>query len=379
MSLLKTGKRKTKIRARAKTGIQGVGPSEMSSFERMAHYFHAELSYNDYADIIGKFIKNNYSKDEALAALALPKWKYGLFSRHAALCHWLKLGLPKTQQVTDTEVHFTQSIQECIKEGTEVLKTLKEEETKPNNVVVISPMERLGQKVNETILTDLDVMIDEWIEGEETSRDVYQLFQKYDLKAASVEQVKRWIDVEYEIYIDAYAKTCDQAVEALSHLDRNEIKRRITVFEVMLQDLQRIKNTATVQRASRKKVRKPQSAEKQIKNLKYKKNDNEYKIVSVNPIVMVGSTRVYCFNTKTRTLTLYTTSSTAGLGVKGTTIHSFDPNLSWSIRLRKPEETIPFVLGRSDKTIEKEIDKLTTKKSVPNGRINTDTVILRAI
>lgn len=375
MSLLKGHKqKKKKVRARAKTGIQGVGPSELADFDRMAAYFHNEMDINHYTDIVSKWIKKNLTQEDAKSILVLPNWKYGLYSRFGALCHWKNLGLEMNDVVKHTDAHYNNLIEALKEEGSKIVLE-KKEETPKNEVVVISPMKRLANKVNATLLTELDVMIDEWLDGEKTDRSVYELFGKFELPGAAVSQVKNFVQCEYDQYSDAYTGSCEQAVEAYSYLPKKELKRRMEVFESMLKDLDRIKNTTTIKRAAKK--RKPRAADKQVKSMKFKTHDKEYKLDSLNPILIVGSIRLYCFNTKTRVFTYYQSDSTEGFSIKGTTIQRFDAQESYTLKLRKPEDILPIVLGRADKTIHKSIDALTTKKSIPNGRINTDTILLR--
>lgn len=78
-------------------------------------------------------------------------------------------------------------------------------------------------------------------------------------------------------------------------------------------------------------------------------------------------------------LTEYVSSSTSGFEVKGTSIKNIDVEQSKSVRLRKPELFLPIVLSKTVKQISNEWGKLTTKSSVPNGRINKDTILLRVM
>ena len=86
------------------------------------------------------------------------------------------------------------------------------------------------------------------------------------------------------------------------------------------------------------------------------------------------------YNTKNKVLTQYVTTATSGFEISGTTIKNFEPTLSKTSRLRKPEDVLPEVLKLTPKQIEKRVwDKLTTKIGSPNGRINKDCVLLRVM
>ena len=86
-----------------------------------------------------------------------------------------------------------------------------------------------------------------------------------------------------------------------------------------------------------------------------------------------------CDNTKTRVIAEYVTNSAKGFEVSGTTLKNIDTSLSRSTRLRKPDAFLPIILKKTANQINKEWQSLTTKTTVPNGRINKDTVLLRVL
>ena len=113
--------------------------------------------------------------------------------------------------------------------------------------------------------------------------------------------------------------------------------------------------------------------------MKYKKEDSEYKLVSVPPIQMIGKTRLFVFNTKYRTLSEYVTTSVSGFEISGSTIKNFDTVNSRMIKLRKPDDILPDVLKKTPKQIDSILKTIKTKVKVPNGRINKDTILLRVM
>jgi hypothetical protein len=145
----------------------------------------------------------------------------------------------------------------------------------------------------------------------------------------------------------------------------------------MMNDLSKFKNSAKAARAPREK--KPTSAAKQIAKIQYMKHSEEFKITSINPVRIVGAQRLLAFNTKTRMLFDYKSNVATGLAIKGTTLQNLDEATCRSIRLRKPEEFLQIALNSTANQFEKAWSKLTTKESKPNGRINSDTVLLRVI
>ena len=109
-------------------------------------------------------------------------------------------------------------------------------------------------------------------------------------------------------------------------------------------------------------VRKPRvkTKEQQVKNIKYKETLKvgliEYK--SFKPEYIIGSQLVFVYNTKNKML--YRFTSTDGLSVKNTRIVDYNSN-STGRRLRKPDEILPLLKGKSTNKLNKIFDGLTTK------------------
>ena len=82
------------------------------------------------------------------------------------------------------------------------------------------------------------------------------------------------------------------------------------------------------------------------------------------------------YNTKYRILTNY--KSDTGLSVKGSTLLNISDD-SVGKKVRKPEMVVPTILSLGKVPLKKVLDDLTTSQIQPNGRINKDTIILRAI
>lgn len=112
---------------------------------------------------------------------------------------------------------------------------------------------------------------------------------------------------------------------------------------------------------------------KKVKALKFKKEDRDLKLVSIQPEKIIGAYELFVYNTKDRKLTRYVARTRDGLMVKGGSITEFDKDNSEVRMLRKPAEVLPKVLEKKKKIME----GLTTKGSVPSGRITTDMILLR--
>ena len=119
------------------------------------------------------------------------------------------------------------------------------------------------------------------------------------------------------------------------------------------------------------------TADKQILKLNYCKEDMDAKLVSINPIRIPSSKKLYVYNIKQRRLAEYSSDSVSGFEVRGSTIYNWDEETSRIATLRKPNEMIPKVINGTSIQINKLWDSLTTKISKPTGRINKDCILLR--
>lgn len=370
-------KKKAPLPRRIKTGLGAVPLDSSRGFEGIKYYFHYELDKKDVMACIKDYIKKNYSKDDAKAALAHPEYKYSMFSHYAATAFLIEKGYEFDEKTSVYPPALKKYCDSLVEDGKAILAEKALEQTVTANVVVLSPQQRLANKVAETIMVDLDELEDAWISGEKAEIELYELMKKHELKGAAVPFIMPVLEGWLLDYSDAYNKTCEQAVEGYSHLTRRELKRRITTIEKMIADLESFKAAQKAQRAPR--VKKPKAADKQVAKVKYKKEDNEFKLASISPIQIVGANKLYVFNTKYKQLTIYSTDAVNGFEISGTTIKNFYPDDSIKITLRKPADVLPDVLKKSPNQINKIIQSLTTKPSVPNGRLNEDTILLRVI
>lgn len=364
-------KKTTTLARKYKTGLSAV---PMENFDVCKRYFYEDLDKSIISEMIKTWIKKTYSKEKADIIFTADDYHFSMYTYLAATIYWMNHDREFDEKnkvyPTGLKNHYDKLLQVMTKKQ-EIIKTNTVEQPKLKALSTST-----DDKINATIMTDLDVLEDEWIAKKETSLDLYTKLQKYSFKASWIPSVKdrleRWLS-EYE---DAYFKRCDQAVEAYSHLSKKELKRRVDCIHQMLNDLQRFKSTLKVTKVIRSKKKTP---DKQVLKLNYLKSSEQYKIISINPILIPESTHLYCFNEKTRVFTLFVSQTKKGLEVKGSTIIGFDSDTSKSIKLRNPDVFLTYVLDKNPEEIQTKIDSLTTKPYPANGRINKDTLLLRAI
>jgi hypothetical protein len=376
-NLLKSKSAKPKKKAipkRPKTGLKAC-PLDRG-FSLCRRFFYDEIDQKDVSKLCKEYVRKNFSKKDAQAILANPEYHFTMYNGRGAAIFWMNHDLEFEEPFQDYPKRVHQAFKELIESGQKILDAKKQSDDARAKRKVLTPQELMQRKVNDTVGYELDYLEDEWIEGKKTDVDLYTLFQKHDLKGASAPYLKPRIEFMRNEYYDAYHKKDKDAVEGYDFLAKRELKRRLDVCDRMLTDLDKIQAAAKATR--KKRTPKARTADKQIKYFKFLKEDKtQYKLVSVDPLSVPGSYRLYTFNVKNRELCEYVTTATNGFEIKGTTIQNFDPEQSRKTRLRKPDDFLPIVLKKTPNQIDKEWRKLSTKTSEPSGRINADTILLR--
>ena len=377
MSLTALKGRKTKkkvIRARARTGLAGIPVDK--GFNAVKDYFHLQVDKKDCVSQVKTWVKKNFPEPSKYI-LANPEYHFSM-THHAATAFWYNNDLYKNNDADgNIAKDFLNNLFDKMIPLIEKGKVIYEEKQKANNVVSISPAVKLMRKINNTIMQELLDLEDKWIDGDDATINIYDRFKYHGLTNTAISHVKPMIEGWLLDYEDAYHKRCEQAVEGYSHLKRSTLNHRIKVCKAMLEDLERIRSATKATRNV--KVKRPKSVDKQVARVQYKKEDNDYKIVSINPIQIPTKTRLYAFNTKSKMIIEYVTESVNGFEISGSTIKNISKGLSRTICLRKPLDFLPIVLQKTPKQIDAAWQTLKTKTKVPNGRINKDTILLRVL
>ena len=370
-------KKKTS-RARSRTGLAGV-PIE-KGFNAVKDYFHLHVDKKDCISQMKTWVKKNFPAASKYI-LTNPEYKFTM-THHAATAFWYNNDLNKSNDADNNTAkgflnHLFDKMIPLIDEGKILYEEKQRERKAQSNVITISPQEKLTRKINNTIMQELLELEDKWIDGEDATINIYDRFKYHGLTNTAISHVKPMIEGWLLDYEDAFHKRCDQAVEGYSHLKRSVLNHRIKVCQAMLEDLERIRSAT---KASRNiKIKRPKSIDKQVSKVQYKKEDNDFKIVSINPIQIPTKTRLYAFNTKSKMIIEYVTESPNGFEISGSTIKNISKDLSRTVCLRKPLDFLPIVLQKTPKQINDAWQTLKTKTKVPNGRINKDTILLRIL
>lgn len=345
------------------------------AFHKSSNYFNYFNNAKSNAPVVIQYAEKvlGYSKKDIQALKKVENWKLNQGNGNNIRCY--NAGIPLDRiGVLD---NINERIADLLKIGKKILKEIKAQPAK----VVITPAQRMQKKVAQTIMGDFDEMVvDKWMDGEfkNIKFPAYSLLTAHGIKGSGINMFRERMVFELELVQDAYNKTCEQAVEAYSHISKGNKNKMITLLEKIIDDIDRLKLNNKSSRVPRAK--KPKASDQQVSKLQYMVDDVDNKLTSINPIMIPGKERLFVFNTKTRKLTEYVTTSTKGFEVGGTSIKNFCDKSSKTAKLRKPEDILPNVLTLAPTKIGKQVwDKVTTKITAPNGRINKDCILLRVL
>lgn len=200
---------------------------------------------------------------------------------------------------------------------------------------------------------------------------MYEFLQKYTATPAAARHMLNY----YQPIYDEVMSDDEQVKEAFG----KKLKDERAFMQSVIDDLNRYIGNKKVTKVRKPKTIREKPLAKQVEKLKFQKEFAPLKIVSVNPVEIVGCQQLWTYNTKYKKLTRYDAVGPAGIQVKGTTLIGFDVEKSTTKSLRKPEVTIQDLLGAGRVALRKIMEELRTVETKPNGRINNETVLLRVI
>ena len=188
--------------------------------------------------------------------------------------------------------------------------------------------------------------------------------------------INKYLPVLEEL-VEAMEGNDEQLVEAYSFLTKEELENKALFFNSLIEDATRYSQVEKKERAPRKV--KPISPEKQVKNLKFQKEDNHFNLKSIKPERIIGAKELWTFNTKYKVLTVLRALDEKGLQVKGTSILNYDEKNSMSKKTgRQSEEILARVTTGTQVARVKALNELKTNSQIAQ-RINENTILLKVV
>ena len=251
-------------------------------------------------------------------------------------------------------------------------------------VKVTAPVVSIQDRIREQAVQqseDLDYAIDSWIMDPEAfdpkAFKIVNMLRGKGAKAAQARYIKTFFARGLEELQELASGNADEQLrEGYKHVSRKNVKKLIDFYEGIAQACEQIAAEAKVMKKPRAKKVKP--AEEVVKKLKFLVTDTKLGITSVPPQGIIGAQGVVIYNSKSRKIGYYISSSSAGLGVKNSSITGFT-NKSFQKTLRKPDVQIKeFKEQNTQRRFETWFEKsVKTTETLLNGRINEDMIILK--
>jgi hypothetical protein len=239
---------------------------------------------------------------------------------------------------------------------------------------VISIQERVQSKVDYFIMELEGKFDDVWHEQSGEEFVPYTWMVENEVKPMHATKIAEYFKKRCADWI-AIIESKDEYVRESYPRPRKEMIEAAKFFGLVATDAEKLASNKSAARKPRKK--KPVSFEKKVKNLKFKKDDVENKLVSIDPVKIMGSQQLWVYNVKTRKLGVYVAKDEAGLEVKGSAIQNYKYSESIAKTVRKPKEVLPRVLDGGKVVLRKVMNEINAKAQELNGRINKDTILLR--
>lgn len=256
-------------------------------------------------------------------------------------------------------------------------KEIKEDTT---SAKVVSIQDRI-KALAEPHIVHIDDEIHSWYYERKTKIvfSLYTYLQRNQLNAQICNHIKTFISKIHDEHAEMMQGEDEQLNEAYAYLPNASKKAIMKQLAACMEDIARFVGNAKASKPKKPRKKKEVTASKLINKLNYQKEFNKLKIKSIMPESIIGSQQLWLYNTKYDQLIMLNAISSTGLSVKGSTIVDFDPDASIKKKVRKPEDAIQKVLSGGKQVLIKLMSTLTTKPIEVNGRINNDTIILRAI
>jgi hypothetical protein len=399
-------------------GLELSGEQFYRAKSEALSYYRLEHKSSDFKKWTMEYVSQSEKWSEKKSIISKNK-ESEFNSTLGGLCRMLNKGAPDlhpgtqeyidrmaglTGQATPMSTFIDKTLDKLYESGKTVVEEKEEEEKETKRKApVISIQERIRQQAL-LACERIDDWLDTWREDPDNFKPKSFNFTKHflDFKVSQA-HARKIIDMyspeinEFEELVNPPTKAqlskmtelerdwADQLKEGYSHLSKKQAQLYLEGLKTLVGACMLVIDTSKAQRKPRKRVR---SVEKIVSKLKYKINDDKFQLASISPTEIIGASELWVFNIKNRKLGRYmaknpdplgTRREGSGLSVKGTTIQGFHEETSIQKTLRKPEDTLGEFKKAGKIKLRKFLDEIATTDTKLNGRINSDTIILKTI
>jgi len=251
----------------------------------------------------------------------------------------------------------------------QVIKVVEDKPSRP------SVRDYMQDKIAE-VIGDLEGQVDAFLK-EDKEFDLYNYLQANSIPKPYCKDIDAWARKRGMEFTDVYKTMDKDTKDGYSNISRRQQANLVKMFGAFIVDIEKYTQFKKANRKPRVTKAKPPAV--QVARIKFKKEDTELGIKSVNPSEMVGASQVWVYNVKYKRLAAYRSDSVQGIQVKGSTLQNYDPDMSECRSIRRPEAFLKVLLDASKVKLRKLLSDLTTKGYDVTGRINDECIIVRVI
>ncbi len=350
-------------------------------FRSAMDYYRLESDIKTFKPVIVKWLESQSASKEHIALIKKVK-DNRISGTMGAVASCLLRGMtpqrPDFNGGRDTAAWLRNAIVEVMAAGKNDTDDEEKKEEKPA-VPQISIQERVrdaAMNMTEELENAIEAFQEDPDSFDPKAFKVVNLLRAVEAKAAHARLIRGFYERNLKELEEASQPKCDEQLkEAYGHLSKANMKKIILFYQEIMSACDMLAQEAKVNRAPRAK--KPTDKAKVVAKLKYLKQHEPLKLVSVNPVDIIGSKELWVYNTKSRKLGRYVASEYAELGVKGTSITGFDENASICKTIRKPEDKLKEFKAAGKVALRKFLDDINATDTKMNGRINEEIILLK--
>jgi hypothetical protein len=353
----------------------------MRHFRYSMDYYRLEADNKSFKPLVIRWLESQGAAREDIAEVK--KLKDNRFnSTMGGIAGNLLRGMPAVRadfnNGKDTAEWLRGAIVEALKSGKDDVEAEEVKEAK-SALPQISIQERVREAAS-AMTDEIEEAIESWQKDPESfdpkAFKVLNLLKGKGAKGAHARIIKGFYEFDLNELLElASGNADDQLKEGYSHRSRKHIRKLIDFYQEIAAACDMLAQEAKINKKPRAK--KPTDTAKVVAKLKYKKSDEPLKLVSINPVDIIGSKELWVYNTKSRKLGRYIAAEYQELGVKGTSITGFDEAKSLMKTLRKPEEKLKEFKAAGKVVLRKFLEEINAVEAQMNGRINEETVLLK--
>lgn len=351
-------------------------------FKHSMDYYRLEVSSRELKpQVISWMEQNGYTKSQ-IKSFKDSK-DYRCSSTMGAIAANLLRGMPAVRpdfnEGRNTALWLGSEINRVLEEGRNDIVAETETPEQKNSLPMISIQDRLREAAYR-MSEELEDALEEFHKDHDAFNPkafkVLNLLKGKQAKAAHARVIRDLYAPQLAEYEEAKAGKCEQLKEGYSHISKKNLQKLIDFYHEIISACDMLMQEAKVNKKPRAKKSVP--AEKIVAKLKYAKTHEPLKLVSVNPTDILGAKELWIYNTKTRKLGKYVAAEYQELSVKGTGIVGFDEHKSVQKTLRKPEDQLKEFKTAGKVGLRKFLEDIKAVDIKLNGRINEDTILLKA-